>query len=136
MLHSSILWILLLGSAATMLALIALADREGSVTAPPEAASRDIGGQMRPRGAWLDQRVQPLHVRHGSPDAPRTQTFAFSLRKDGMLLTGPPELRVNDVVYLEAGREQEPVQAAALVVGETPRGYKDVRFERTSPHAR
>jgi hypothetical protein len=128
MLQNSLLWFLLGGSAVMMLALIGLADREGTVNTLPEAATTGTG--PAPRGRASNLRVQPVHLRRGSPDAPRTKTVAFSLHRDGMLLTGPPELRVNDVVYLEAGREPDPVRAAARVIGETPTGYKDVRFER------
>lgn len=32
--------------------------------------------------------------------------------------------------YLEAGHDADPVRAAARVIGETSKGYKNVRFER------
>jgi hypothetical protein len=47
-----------------------------------------------------------------------------------MLLTRPSALAVNELIYLEAdGDGSDAIRAAARVVGETPTGYKDVRFE-------
>lgn len=126
MLASPVMWMFLLAGAGMMFVLMAAADRGGAVGTLPEAAAAE---PTRPSASRSPHTIQPLHVRRGSAEAPRTRTFAFALHSDGMVLTGPPDLAVDELVYLEAGADSDPVRAAARVVAETPTGYKQVRFE-------
>lgn len=94
---------------------------------PPEPAA--VGADGERRGAARTAVVRPV-VLHRDGDALAPQrTFALDLAVGGVLLAGPPDLVLGEMVEVQVD-VGEPVAGRARVVRETPDGLKGVAFER------
>lgn len=72
--------------------------------------------------------VRPVVVRRAGGGADEQRTFALDLGAGGVLLAGPPDLALGEVLELLVDLG-EPVAGRARVVRETPDGRKALAFE-------
>lgn len=101
------------------------APRQPAAPAPPPApATRRVAGPER-RSLARAPVARPVIVRR---PAGERRTFALDVSAGGVLVAGPSDLMIGELVDLRIDLD-EPVQVRAQVVREAPNGMKGLRFD-------
>jgi hypothetical protein len=101
------------------------APRPAPAPAPqPKPATRRIAGPER-RDVTRAPVVRPVIVKRPAGEA---RTFALDVSAGGILLAGPSDLMVGELIDLQLDLD-EPLTARAQVVRDAPNGMKGLRFE-------
>ncbi len=112
-----------------VIAAMLIAARSRTPPGPPAAAApaatvRRVAGPER-RALSRAPVVRPVVVRR---PAGEQRTFALDVSTGGLLVAGPSDLTVGELVELQLDLDG-PVRARAQVVREAPNGMKGLRFD-------
>jgi hypothetical protein len=112
-------------AAGVVVVLIAMRVASGArPVAPPPPATRRVAGPER-RTRTRAPVARPVVVRR---DAGEQRTFALDVSTGGVLVAGPSDLAIGELIELQLDLDG-PLRTRAQVVRDAPNGMKGLRFD-------